>query len=184
MARVDGEVPPLYMNPAVYTNVKKEEPKKAKKTGSAGKTEFSRILDHVRGKTDGELGPIPNLPVSDETINALMDEVRSAGDILRSRPFPDEIVHYKRAVRNFMHFVVENCYTLDHETGIPKFLKAGYKGVRGTPEAMKQITYTKIEVIDKKLEDLAAMLLASQSTQLELAARLEEIRGLLIDLLQ
>jgi uncharacterized protein YaaR (DUF327 family) len=184
MARVDGEVPSLYMNPAVYSQVKKEEPKKTKKTGYTGKTEFSRVFDQIRGKTAGELGPIPDLPVSEETINLLMDEVRSAGDNLRGRPFPDEIVRYKRAVRNFMHFVVEHCYDLDHETGIPKFLKPGYKGPRGTPEAMKQITYTKIEVIDKKLEDLAAMLLASQMTQLEITSRLEEIKGLLIDLLQ
>jgi len=184
MARVDGEVPSLYMNPAVYSQVKKEETKKTKKTGHTGKTEFSRIFDEVRGKTAGELGPFPDLPVSEETINLLMDEVRSAGDSLRGRPFPDEIVRYKQAVRNFMHFVVEHCYDLDHETGIPKFLKPGYKGPRGTPEAMKQITYTKIEVIDKKLEDLAAMLLASQATQLEIASRLEEIKGLLIDLLQ
>jgi len=184
MARVDGEVPSLYMNPAVYSQVKKEEPSKTKKTGHIGKTEFSRIFDEIRGKTAGELGPFPDLPVSDETISFLMDEVRSAGDTLRGRPFPDEIVRYKRAVRNFMHFVVEHCYDLDHETGIPKFLKPGYKGPRGTPEAMKQITYTKIEVIDKKLEDLAAMLLASQVTQLELTSRLEEIKGLLIDLLQ
>jgi uncharacterized protein YaaR (DUF327 family) len=173
MARVDGEVPPLYMNPAVYSQVKKEEPQKTKKTGHSGKTEFSRIFDQVRGKTAGELGPLPDLPVSEETINLLMDEVRSAGDILRGRPFPDEIIRYKRAVRNFMHFVVEHCYDLHHETGIPN-----------TPEAMKQITYTKIEVIDKKLEDLAAMLLASQATQLELASRLEEIKGLLVDLLK
>jgi len=184
MARVDGEVSPLYMNPAVYSQVKKEEPKKTKKIGHTGKTEFSRMFDEIRGKTAGELGPFPDLPVSEETINLLMDEVRSAGDTLRGRPFPDEIVRYKQAVRNFMHFVVEHCYNLNHETGIPKFLKPGYKGPRGTPEAMKQITYTKIEVIDKKLEDLAAMLLASQVTQMELASRLEEIKGLLIDLLQ
>jgi len=184
MAMVDGELSPLFMNPSVYSQVKKEEPKKAKSVGHTGKTEFSRIFDEIRGKTAGELGPLPNLPVSEETINLLMDEVRSAGDILRSRPFPEEIIRYKQAVRNFMHFVVDHCYELDHETGIPKFLKPGYKGPRGTPEAMKQITYTKIEVIDKKLEDLAAMLLASQSTQLELASRLEEIKGLLIDLMQ
>jgi len=184
MARVDGEVPPLFMNPAVYSQVKKEEPKKAKGIGRSGKTEFSRIFDQIRGKTAGELGPFPDLPVSEETVNFLMDEVRSAGDILRNRPFPDEIIRYKQAVRNFMHYVVEHCYDLDHETGIPKFLKSGYKGPRGTPEAMKQITYTKIEVIDKKLEDLAAMLLASQMTQMEIASRLEEIKGLLIDLLQ
>jgi len=186
MARVDGDVPSLYMNPAVYAPVKKEEYKKAKtaRTGHSGKTEFSRIFDGLRGNAAGELGPFPNLPVSEETINLLIDEVRSAGDTLHSRPFPDEIIRYKQAVRNFMHYVVEHCYNLNHETGIPKFLKPGYKGPRGTPEAMKQITYTKIEIIDKKLEDMAAMLLASQMPQLELASRLEEIKGLLIDLLQ
>jgi uncharacterized protein YaaR (DUF327 family) len=184
MARVDGEVPSLYMNPAVYSQVKKEEPKKTKSIGRGGKIEFSRIFEEIRGKTAGELGPFLDLPITEETITFLMDEVRSTGDALRGRPFPEEIMRYKQAVRNFMHFVVENCYRLDHETGIPKFLKPGYKGPRGTPEAMKQITYTKIEVIDKKLEDMAAMLLSSQMTQLEIASRLEEIKGLLVDLLQ
>jgi uncharacterized protein YaaR (DUF327 family) len=184
MARVDGEVPSLYMNPAVYSQVKKEEPKKSKGIGHSGKTEFSRLFEEIRGKGAGELGPFLDLPVTEETLTFLMDEVRSTGDSLRNRPLPDEIMRYKQAVRNFMHFVVENCYRLDHETGIPKFLKPGYKGPRGTPESMKQITYTKIEVIDKKLEDLAAMLISSQMTQLEIASRLEEIKGLLVDLLQ
>jgi uncharacterized protein YaaR (DUF327 family) len=181
MARVDGEVPSLYMNPAVYSQVKKEEPKKTK---GIGKTSFSSIFEEIRGKTAEDLGPLLDLPVTEETVTLLMDEVRSTGDSLRNRPFPEEIMRYKQAVRNFMHFVVENCYRLDHETGIPKFLKPGYKGPRGTPDAMKQITYTKIEVIDKKLEDLAAMLISSQMTQLEIASRLEEIKGLLVDLLQ
>ena len=183
MAKVDGDVPSLYMNPAVYSQVKKEDTKKTKGIKFGGKTEFSRIFEEIRGKTAGELGPFPALPISEETVNVLMDEVRSTGDSLRGRPFPEEIMRFKQAVRNFMHYVVENCYSLDHETGIPKFLKSGYKGPRGTPDAMKQLTYTKIQVIDKKLEDLAAMLLSGQMPQLELASRLEEIKGLLIDLM-
>ena len=183
MAKVDTDIPSFYMNPSAYTQVK-DDAKKTKGIRRAGKTQFSRLFDEIRGKTSGELGPLENLPVSEETLNLLMDEVRSAGDILRDRPFPDEILRYKQSVRNFMHYIVENCYSLDHETGIPKFLKHGYKGHRGTPEAMKQITYTKIQVIDKKLEDMAAMLLSSQMQQLELTSRLEEIKGLLIDLMQ
>lgn len=183
MARVDGDIPSLYMNPAVYSQVKKEEPKKARVAGS-GKTEFSRLFDEIRGKTGGELGSFPDLPVSDETIDLLMDEVRSTGDTLRSRPFPDEILRYKQAVRNFMHYVVEHSYNVSHESGIPKFLKPGYKGPRGTHEAMKGNVYSKIEVVDKKLEDMAARLLSSQMSQLEVVSRLEEIKGLLIDLLQ
>jgi len=182
MAKVDSDVKSFFMNPQVYTHVK--EDKKNKGIKRSGKVGFSHIFDEIRGKTAGELGPLEELPVSEETINLLMDDVRSAGDSLRKRPFSDEIILYKQAVRRFMHYIVENCYNLDHDTGIPKFLKPGYKGPRGTPEAMKSITYTKIQVIDKKLEDLAVMLLSSQMPQLELASRLEEIKGLLVDLLQ
>ena len=183
MAKVDTDVQSLFMNPSAYTQVK-DDSKKIKGIKRGSKTEFSKIFEEIRGKTAGELGPLQNLPVSEETLDYLMDEVRSAGDTLRTRPFPDEIIRYKQAVRNFMHYIVENSYSLDHETGIPKFLKGGYRGPRGTPEAMKQITYTKIQVIDKKLEDMAAMLLSSQAQQLELTSRLEEIKGLLIDLLE
>ena len=130
------------------------------------------------------MGPLRDLPASEETLNLLMDEVRSAGDTLRGRPFPDEIIRYKQAVRNFMHYIVENCYSLEHEAGIRRSQRPGYSGPRGTPESMEQLRYTKIQVIDKKLEDMAAMLLASQMPQLELASRLEEIKGLLIDLMQ
>ena len=183
MAKVDTtEFPSFYMNPSAYTHVQDE--KKTKGVRHGNRTEFSRILDDVRGKTADELGPLRDLPVSDDTVNALMDEVRSAGDILHSRPFPDEILRYKQAVRNFMNYVVQNSFDLDHEKGIPKFLKPGFSGQRGTPDAMSQKPYTKIQVIDKKLEDLAAHLLSRQTSQLELTSRLEEIRGLLIDLLQ
>jgi uncharacterized protein YaaR (DUF327 family) len=181
MAKVDSDVSSLLMNPAAYTQVK-DDAKKTKGIKRGGKTEFSRIFEDIRN--GGELGPLQNLPVSEETLNMLMDEVRSAGDTLRSRPFPDEIMRYKQAVREFMHYVAENAYSLDHETGIPRFLKPGYKGPRGTPEAMKGLIYTKIQVIDKKLEDMAAMLLSGQASQLALVSRLEEIKGLLVDLLQ
>ena len=183
MAKVDTDVQSFFMNPSAYSRIK-DDAKKTKGVKTSGRTGFSRILSSIKTKNNDELGPLLNLPVSEETVNILIDEVRSAGDTLRERPFPEEIVRYKQAVRNFIYFVVKNSYTVDHETGIPKFLKPGYTGPRGTPESMKQITYTKINIIDKKLEDLAAMLLSSQLTQLEITSRLEEIKGLLIDLLQ
>jgi len=179
MAKVDGADTSFYMNPAAYSQVKDE-----KKTKSIRHEKtFSRIFDDLRGKTADDIGPLQNLPVSEDSVNLLMDEVRSTGDVLKSRPFPEEIMRYKQAVRNFMNYVVQNTYSLEYEEGIPNFLKPGFKGRRGTPEAMRGKEYTKIQVIDKKLEDLAALLLSSQMRQIELVSRLEEIRGLLVDLL-
>jgi uncharacterized protein YaaR (DUF327 family) len=136
------------------------------------------------GEAAAELGPLADLPVSDEAVNTLMDEVRSAGDELKGRPFPDEIVRYKQAVRNFMHYVVENGYTVNASEGIPKYLKPGFRGRHGTPESQEHTRYISVQVIDKKLEDMAAMLIAGQMKQIELVSRLEEITGLLIDLMQ
>jgi len=181
MAKVEGTDTSFYMNPAAYTQVKEEKKSKASKTG---KTDFSRLFDDLRGKTADEIGPLRDLPVSEETVNVLMDEVRNTGDVLRNRPFPEEIMRYKQAVRNFMNYVVKNSYSVEREEGIPNFLRPGFSGRRGTPEAMEGKLYTKIQVIDKKLEDLAAMLLSGQKQQMELVSRLEEIRGLLVDLMQ
>jgi uncharacterized protein YaaR (DUF327 family) len=184
MAKIENADTSFYMNPAAYTQVKTERTDEKKiKSIRRDNTKFSHLFDDLRGKTADELGPLQDLPVSDDTVNFLMDEIRSTGDVLKSRPLPEEIMRYKQAVRNFINYVVQNAYSLEHEEGLPNKLKPAFKGRRGTPEADKVKAYTKIQVIDRKLEDLAAMLLSSQVRQMELVSRLEEIRGLLIDLL-
>jgi uncharacterized protein YaaR (DUF327 family) len=180
MAKVDGPDTSFYMNPAAYAQVKDEKKTKAPQRDK----KFSSIFDDLRGKTADELGPLKDLPVSDDTVNLLMDEVRSTGDTLKHRPLPEEILRYKQAVRNFINYVVQNAYSMEMEEGTQNKFKPQFKGRRGTPEADERKLYAKIQVIDKKLEDLAAMLITSQVRQLETVGRLEEIRGLLVDLLQ
>jgi len=182
MAKIDGTDPTLYMNPSAYSRVKEE--KKPGNIRKGEKTSFSTLFDDLKGKTADELGPLQKFPVSDDTVSSLMDSVRDAGDVLINRPLPEEILRYKQAVRNFINYVVQNNYSLEHQAGIPNYLKPGFKGERGTDEANYKKRHTVILVIDKKLEDLAAMLLSGQSRQMELVSRLEEIRGLLVDLLQ
>jgi uncharacterized protein YaaR (DUF327 family) len=183
MAKIDSPDPSgMFLNPAAYSQARTETRKaQGRAVRGTQKTPFSRLLEDEK---NAALGPVPDLPVSEETLNRLMDDVRSAGDDLRNRPFPDEILTFKKAVRNFMYYVVENGYQVQESAGVPKFLKPGFRGGRGTPESQERKVYVQIQVIDKKLEDMAAMILTSQINQLELAARLEEITGLLVDLLQ
>lgn len=182
MAKIDSTDPAVFMNPSAYSGVK--DSKKAKSIRKGDRTDFSRVYNELSSLKADELGPLRNLPVSDESVNMLMDEVRDAGDMLISRPLPEEIVRYKKAVRNFINYIIQNNYTKEYEAGVPNSLKPGFRGQRGTEEAMRRNKYVSLQVIDKKLEDLAAMLLSSQARQIGLASRLEEIRGLLIDLLQ
>jgi uncharacterized protein YaaR (DUF327 family) len=108
-----------------------------------------------------------------------MDDVHDAGDALSKRPFPPEIAAYKEAVRNFVHYVVENSYDTEAQTGRIKIRKHS-DGV----EIPEQKKYTMVKVIDSKLEGLAASILRGQMNQLEILEKLEEIKGLLVDLLE
>jgi uncharacterized protein YaaR (DUF327 family) len=183
MAKVDSP-DPLYLNPAAYADLNAET-KKARNKRQVEKSRKSRFISVFDAARETEAAEsFREFPVSDETVDMLTEEVRAAGDELRKRPFPDEILRYKQAVRNFMHYVVENAYMVDEAEGLPNYLRPAYRGGRGTPEAQNRVPYTRVQVIDKKLEDLAAEILTGQTDQLKLAARLEEITGLLIDLLR
>jgi uncharacterized protein YaaR (DUF327 family) len=175
----DGNIP--FLNPA-YTGLKPET-KKTKdrpQVRDAKGPRFSRILEDSTRETEG----VPSYEASEEVLQELLDNVHSAGDDLKNRPFPDEIKQYKQAVRNFLHYVVENGYTVAEQAGIPQYLKPGFKGVRGSEEAKSRKPFTMVQVVDQKLEQLAAGIMLGQTNQLELLSRIDEIAGLLVNLLQ
>jgi uncharacterized protein YaaR (DUF327 family) len=184
MAKVD--FPPdsagNFTDPAGYANPN-IRPRTAGKRGSGraarpGTATFSSVFEQARSE---DLGPLGELPVSQETVNQLLEDVRSTGDTLRDRPFPQEILAYKRAVRNFIHYVVDNGYEVEEQEGIPNYLKPGGGG-RSRPDSQDRHHYRTIRVVDHRLEELAAMLVKGQLSHIELLSRLEEIRGLLVDL--
>lgn len=139
------------------------------------KTRFSEILADSTPQA-AELGPLRELAPSEEALEELLDAVHSAGSDLLDRPFHDEILRYKRAVRDFIHYVVENGYEIVKLTGIKKKI-----AVRGETE-WKPLAYQQVRVIDQKLEELAAAILSGQTNQLERVSKIDEIRGLLVDL--
>ncbi|MDR0450307.1 MAG: YaaR family protein [Treponema sp.] len=186
MAKVDLSDPiaPV-LNPAAYAKAQGEAKNSRDKTvRRGGKALFSSLLEQTREEAAGELGELRDLPPSREAAEKLLDDVRSAGDDLRDRPFPQEILRYKKAVRDFIHYVVENGLAVEEQIGIPKGRLPGYRGRRGGPDSQDRNRYSIVQVADRKLEEMAARLLSDQLSQLELLARLEEINGLLVDLLQ
>jgi uncharacterized protein YaaR (DUF327 family) len=176
MAKVDFSDTSLFLNPASYVNargeLKKKDPVLEKKLREQGKIRqtpkapfFDILEDAVR-----ETGELPEQPASEKVLQELLDDVHSAGDELKNRPLPEEIKRYKQAVRNFIHYVVENGYAIKEQTTGSNLIK--------------RKKYVIVQVVDKKLEQLAAGILAGQINQLELLSRTDEIAGLLVDLLQ
>jgi len=167
MDKVDFINIPSVLNPASHSGLKAEAKKtKAKGEVSGRKTLFSRILESAVQET-GELGPLRELEPSEEALTELMDAVHSAGSDLVDRPFHDEILRYKRAVRDFINYVVENAFTMEKSE---------------TRRRGKTKIHVQVQVIDKKLEELAAAILSGQANQLERVSKIDEIKGLLVDL--
>jgi uncharacterized protein YaaR (DUF327 family) len=110
--------------------------------------------------------------------------VHSAADALAKHQGADTIVSYKKSVRRFINYVARNGFTLEHQDGIANFQKPGFKKNGDPARRMDHHVYSSLVVIDQKLERLAADILSAQMAQLTLLARIEEINGLLVDLLQ
>jgi uncharacterized protein YaaR (DUF327 family) len=179
MAKIPEGVLPI-INPGAFNAPKTESKKTRDKSSLRGirKPQFDEILE----TTVQELGALGEYPASDETVEMLLDTVYDAGDALKDRPFPEEIVRYKRAVRDFLHYVAKNGYAVLEQEGIPNYLRPGWKG--RLEDRSAQRPFVTIQVVDEKLEALALGLVKNQIKQVELLARIEEIKGLLIDLLE
>ncbi|NLJ46769.1 MAG: DUF327 family protein [Treponema sp.] len=137
-----------------------------------GKGVFRTLLRSAeRAEDDGfHAGSVADAPFSQADLEALLDDVHGLGEDLKRDPNPEAVVAYKLAVRNFVHYVVSRAYALEEKTS-------------GT-NILKRKKYVILSVVDQKLEKLAAEILSTQRNQLEILRRVDEIYGILVDLLQ
>ena len=171
MDKVDTSTSAL-LNPSLLTGLKQETKKLQNKKEINQKNIFTGLME----ASSAELGPMLNLEASEEALSLLMDAVHSSGSDLLERPFHDEIIKYKRSVRDFMNYIVKNGYEILTIQGIKKRVI-----INGEAD-WKATIFHQLNIIDKKLDELAAAILSGQSTQLERVSQIEGIKGLLVDL--
>lgn len=160
----DGSQP--FFNPAAYNLSRREE----KKVGRKGRPRiFSDVLGKVEDSTESS-GTAPGSDGKDVPVEKLLDSVHEFGDALKAEPTFENLRRYKDAVRAFMKYVVDTSLAVEERTS-------------GT-NILKRKKFTLLTVIDQKLDRLAAGVLRDQKDQLELLRRVDEINGLLVDLLQ
>ncbi|MDR3123492.1 MAG: YaaR family protein [Treponema sp.] len=161
---IPGGGAPVFTPPSYAARTETRKPR-----GKEGvkKNAFSRLLGEVREAE--ETLALDDYPPSEEALQELLDDVHSAGDALRLRPLAEEIKHYKQAVRQFLYYVVANGYSVKTENYLFNH------------EKRRKV---QIAVVDQKLEQLAAGILSGQIGQVDILARLDEITGLLVDLMQ
>ena len=161
----------------VIGNVKTEARKTRGKASlrEGRRTEFSKILEQSIHES-GALGPLPDIAPSEEAVQELIDTVQSTGDDLRRRPLQEQLLKYKKAVRIFLHYVVENCYELQELQGVVK--KTVFRG----KTEWRTKTFQQVRIVDHKLNQLAADIITKHITELDLKSKIDEITGLLVDL--
>ena len=173
MDRIDINTATL-LNPSLLSELKQDN-KKLKGKGRIDNNS-KNIFSDLLGTSLADLGPLRNLEPSEEALAHLLTEVHSKGSDLLERPFREEIISYKRAVREFLNYIVKNGYEVAKLQGIKKRVV-----VRGEAE-WKTTVFHQVNIIDQKLEELAAVILNGQSSQLERVSKMDEITGLLVDL--
>ncbi len=158
MARIDslGESPSWLV----------PEKKKAGKKDKAHRRTFSELVESAAH--GGEAAVDDSQPEGRRGIEELLDGIFVSGEALKKAPTTDTIRDYRQKVKVFVRFVVSKSVALEETTSGANILK--------------RKRFTLVKVIDEKLEALAASVLAGQKEQLSILARVDQINGLLVDL--
>jgi uncharacterized protein YaaR (DUF327 family) len=146
---------------------KRSDEKKTRKKAPVGRRLFA---DAVRKAREGEAadGAFDRSGRNRRSLEELLDEVHASGDQLLEVQSLEAVKRYRGAVRAFLDLVLARMLALEQ--------KSSGAGVA------KRKRFTQIKVIDQKLERLVADLLAGQHRQLDILGRVNEINGLLVDL--
>lgn len=169
---------------AASQQVKKEQDKQ--KTDKTKKSIFASSLEKA---IEVENLATAGLPVElaemsiEEAVVYLKDAVDMAADKLNDSISEENFRSFRRSVSQFLKYVQK------HSTEVAKIkrLKRSYikKGVMGPyfEERRETDPYYQVRVVDEKLDELAAMVLQNHSDKLKMLAKVDEIKGLLVDFL-
>jgi len=119
-----------------------------------------------------ELKKIELLPVEvsdSQSLEEIMSELDRQGREFQKKPVIEELVKYKTLVKRFLEFTVKKSLRVEEKKGIKKL-------------SNRQKIWRIVSVVDKKLSELTLAIIEKEKENLNLAAKLDEIRGLLLDL--
>lgn len=101
---------------------------------------------------------------NEQRLQQMLDDIDNLGKRMTSTRSVEDAKKYKSKVQEYLSFIVKNIYVLKKEAGPFNY------GI-----------HVRIEVINEKLDELTKDVIDQQKDHLDLANKLEEIRGLLVD---
>lgn len=164
---------------AQYSQLQKNQTRKAEETKlKKPKTFLDAILENAGKDSDDfdyekkleGLTPEERKIAVDDILARLQDDVYSSGANLAENVNMDTINKYKKAVKDFVRFAVNNSLEVKSTTS-------------GGINLLKQKkSYVIVKIIDEKIDNLTKELLSNQLEKLQILAKIDEIKGLLVNL--
>ena len=99
----------------------------------------------------------------------LLDDLHKTGDILKKKSTITEVRNYKNAVKAFISYVINNALTVKQSSS--------------SRDVINRKKYMVINIVNKKLDRLAAEIVQGQLPQLILIEKIDSINGLLVNLI-
>lgn len=155
---------------ASETGKKNEKTEKAK----IKKSVFSSIMEQKAAETDMISAGLPPEIASMDFEDAfvyLKDQADIASDVLKTDFSLEAFSAYRKSIGNLMKFIVHSNYEIE----VNKRRRPNRK--------FKTEKFYLIQVIDQKLDKLASDIISTHLESLEMLSRIDEINGILIDLI-
>ena len=104
-----------------------------------------------------------------ERLNLMMEEIVMQGDKIVKRMDVRDMRRYRTLIKDFMNEIVNRSH---------KFSRENFLDRRG-----RLRVYGIIRLVDEKLDELAQALVSEECDKIAILAKVDEIRGLLLDIL-
>jgi hypothetical protein len=98
-------------------------------------------------------------------LDELLEMIDQQGDRLNKHRTFRELIRYKKMVKQFVKEAIGQMYNVQED----------YSPMQGK-------IHTIVKSVDESLEDLTKMVLDKQASQLDILGKLDEVRGMLVDL--
>ena len=141
--------------------------KKDKSTKKIIGRSFESLVEHT-AEDGAALFDVGDQCEHGENLEELLDDVHQTGEMLIEAQSLENVKRYRQAVRAFLDYVVANMLAVEEQTSGGNILR--------------RKRFTQVKIIDGKLERLVGSVLQNQGRQLDLLEKINEIRGLLVDL--
>ncbi|CEH33281.1 YaaR family protein [Romboutsia lituseburensis] len=100
-----------------------------------------------------------------EELESYMKEIKSIGERLVATQNYTDVIKYKQVIKGYLKSVVDYVYSLNQNTS---FWDGNY--------------FTTVKTVNEKLDEMTRELMYEQKENIDMASKIDEINGLLLDI--